>query len=111
MPPYIRNHTNFNAIEKSLLRDSFVYNPNEHVLPYQDSRGRQLLPDKILLRKKEAFSDGVSGHCRSLFQILQDQIAVELNKIDNTDKWLSNIETEKEYYKRNFDLYFPMGLK
>jgi hypothetical protein len=33
-----------------------------------------LLPDDILWRRKEAFSDGVSGHERSWFQIIRDYI-------------------------------------
>lgn len=107
IPPYARNHKNFSGLEKSLLRDSFVYNPQQKIYQFKDIRGRQILPDNILLRKKEAFSDGVSSHGRSLFQILQEQIAIEMNVADNTDKWLPNIATEKEYYKRLFDGYFP----
>jgi asparagine synthase (glutamine-hydrolysing) len=34
-----------------------------------------ILPDKVLWRRKEAFSDGVSGEHRSLYQILQDYCA------------------------------------
>ena len=33
-----------------------------------------LLPDDILWRRKEAFSDGVSGHGRSWFQIIREHI-------------------------------------
>jgi asparagine synthase (glutamine-hydrolysing) len=107
IPPYARNHKNFRGLEKSLLRDSFVYNPQQKIYQFKDIRERQILPDNILLRKKEAFSDGVSSHGRSLFQILQEQIAVEMNIEDKTDKWLPNIATEKEYYKRLFDRFFP----
>ena len=35
---------------------------------------KALLPDEILWRTKEAFSDGVSNTARSLFQIIQDKI-------------------------------------
>ena len=42
-------------IEKYLLRQAFAsYN-------YTDYLGRQILPDEVLYRKKEAFSDGVSS--------------------------------------------------
>jgi asparagine synthase (glutamine-hydrolysing) len=95
IPPYFRNHKNSHTCEKSLLRSCF-----------QES---QLLPDNILWRKKEAFSDGVSGTGRSLYKILQDFIVIELTNnneygITNID---ANIETEKQYYKKIFDSMFP----
>ena len=62
-----------------------------------------MLPDEILWRRKEAFSDGVSEKGRSLYQILQEQIAYKLGLSLN----LQNIETEKGYYKMLFDEFFP----
>jgi len=92
--PYARNHTNFSYCGKYLLRKSFS-------LPiYENLDGKQLLPDEILWRRKEAFSDGVTGHGRSLFQILQEFISVEINLP-------ANIETEKLYYKSIFEKCFP----
>jgi len=94
IPPYARNHKNFNNCEKYLLRKSFS-------LPiYENLNCKQLLPDEILWRRKEAFSDGVTGHGRSLFQILQEFISAELNLP-------ANIETEKLYYKTIFENKFP----
>ena len=94
IPPYARNHTNFNSCGKYLLRKSFS-------LPiYENLDSKQLLPDEILWRRKEAFSDGVTGHGRSLFQILQEFISAELNLP-------ANIETEKIYYKSIFEKCFP----
>ena len=84
IPPYFRNHANFKECEKYLLRNSF----------------EGILPRLILWRKKEAFSDGVSLHNRSLYNILQEQIAVLLEKEPT-------IETEKYYYKQLFDTYYP----
>ena len=74
IPPYFRNHTNFKEPEKFLLRKSF-----EHIY-FCDSITRQILPDEILWRKKEAFSDGVSSQGRSLFTILQEFIALDYNQ-------------------------------
>ena len=91
--PTIRNHKNSGQCEKFLLRNAFSKN--------------QILPDEILWRKKEAFSDGVSSHGRSLYQILQEQIAQKLNLDENTDIYTPSIETEKYYYKKIFDMYFP----
>ena len=94
IPPYFRNHNNFkDEPEKRLLRRAF----NDY---FNDSSGRKILPDIILWRRKEAFSDGVSSHGRSLFQILQEKIGLNLNMEPN-------IETEKIYYKKIFDELYP----
>ena len=70
MPTLVRNHNNlFKNCEKSLLRNSFTKSN------FQNYNGEQILPDEILWRKKEAFSDGVSSKGRSLYQILQEKIA------------------------------------
>ena len=55
---------------------------------YVDCSNRQLLPDSILWRKKEAFSDGVSKTSRSLYEIIQEYTN-EIYKEDiknNSDK-------------------------
>jgi len=96
IPPYFRNHKNMNKCEKFFIRESFS------LKNYKDYENKQLLPDSILWRKKEAFSDGVSTHGRSLYKILQDKIALKLS-----DGYKSNIDTEKYYYKMIFDQYFP----
>lgn len=103
IPPHIRNHNNFNAPEKNLLRTAFTSKY------FKNNQGLQLLPDEILWRKKEAFSDGVSSHGRSLYQILQEKIANSFNfnsEIGNF-KLEPNINTEKKYYKNIFDSKFP----
>ena len=94
IPPYARNHSNFSYCGKYLLRKSFS-SPI-----YENLDSKQLLPDEILWRRKEAFSDGVTGHGRSLFQILQEFISADLNLP-------ANIETEKLYYKSIFEKCFP----
>lgn len=48
------------GIEKHLLRSAFS--------------GAGLLPDEILWRPKEAFSDGVSSVSKSWYEVLQDHI-------------------------------------
>jgi asparagine synthase (glutamine-hydrolysing) len=94
IPPYVRNYNNFSQCEKYLIRKSFS-SPI-----FETAMGKQILPDEILWRKKEAFSDGVTGLGRSLFQILQEFISTELNLP-------ATIETEKLYYKNIFDKYYP----
>jgi asparagine synthase (glutamine-hydrolysing) len=94
IPSYFRNHNNFNHSEKQLLRTSFKHSY------FNDYNRRQILPDEILWRKKEAFSDGVTSQGRSLFTILQEFIAVKY-------KENPSIELEKKYYREIFDNEYP----
>ncbi len=118
IPVHFRNHINFRQPEKYLLRSSFSE-------PYFfNKKGKAILPDEILWRKKEAFSDGVSSHGRSLYTILQEKIQqhyynIQKNKItmlnrDYAYEYFKNkvldkpsIELEKKYYKEIFDKEFP----
>jgi asparagine synthase (glutamine-hydrolysing) len=103
IPPYYRNHKNKNNCEKFILRNSFCQKY------FVDSHGRQILPDEILFRKKEAFSDGVSSHGRSLYQILQEKITEKMSNENNFQEIenIANIEKEKIYYKQLFLNNFP----
>jgi asparagine synthase (glutamine-hydrolysing) len=78
---------------KFLLRNAFS------IENFQNNDGKQILPDEILWRKKEAFSDGVSCHDRSLFKIIQEFIS-------NNSKIKPSIDLEKRYYKMLFLKYF-----
>jgi len=66
IPIELRNHKINNKIEKYLIRTAFSGDF------YKNSQGNPLLPDKVLWRKKEAFSDGVSQYSRSLYEIIQE---------------------------------------
>jgi asparagine synthase (glutamine-hydrolysing) len=66
IPMDIRNHSENGQCEKFLLRNAFC------VENFQNSKGIALLPEEILWRRKEAFSDGVSKQTRSLYQIIQE---------------------------------------
>jgi asparagine synthase (glutamine-hydrolysing) len=101
IPPYFRNHKNFDAPEKNLLRKAFSLENFVNIV------GTQLLPDEILWRKKEAFSDGVSCQGRSLYVILQEKIAYQLNLDEFTNKYSPSIETEKYFYRKIFDECYP----
>jgi len=118
IPPYFRNHknmkainetynmfddefTDYTSIEKFVLRYSFSH------AKFVDYSGKQILPSEILWRKKEAFSDGVSCRGRSLYQILQEYIAMHMNMEEKTDTYQPSIETEKRYYKNIFDAAYP----
>jgi asparagine synthase (glutamine-hydrolysing) len=102
IPIHFRNHNNGKTIEKCILRNSFSKDRFTNV------EGKQLLPDEILWRKKEAFSDGVSGKGRSLFTILQEHISLHLNMEFRPDhSFIPSIDTEKYYYKMLFDQFYP----
>jgi asparagine synthase (glutamine-hydrolysing) len=99
---YFRNHNNFEEPEKYLLRNSFTD------FYCKDFEGRPLLPDEILWRRKEAFSDGVTSKGRSLFTILQEFIAIYYDEKNPSLKpHKPCIELEKRYYKEIFNKEFP----
>jgi asparagine synthase (glutamine-hydrolysing) len=91
--PSIRHHKKSKQCEKYLLRKAF-----------SDS---QLLPEEVLWRKKEAFSDGVSKHTRSLFVIIQEY----LNKLDTIPSSIYTFNEpdtqEKKYYRHLYESFYP----
>lgn len=66
IPYTIRNHNINGQMEKYLVRQAFSQ------ANYRTPENRALLPDTILYRKKEAFSDGVSKTTRSLYEIIKE---------------------------------------
>jgi asparagine synthase (glutamine-hydrolysing) len=91
--PSIRHHKKSKQCEKYLLRKAF-----------NDS---QLLPEEVLWRKKEAFSDGVSKHTRSLFVIIQEYV----NKLDSIPSSIYTFNKpdtqEKKYYRHLYESFYP----
>ena len=80
--PNLRHHSKNNQCEKYLLRRAFARD--------------NLLPNEVLWRTKEAFSDGVSSQKKSWFETLQEYIS------DNIFKNNENIvDTQKKYYTHN----------
>jgi len=85
--------------EKWLLRKSF-----------EDSN---LLPKKVLWRKKEAFSDGVSSTVKSWYEIIQERINLEISEsyfnknIKKYNGYLVPHTKEALYYHEIFDSFFP----
>lgn len=62
------------------------------------------LPDEILWRRKEAFSDGVSSVKKSWYQYIQEMVETKIS-----DEMFNPSFPSKEamYYKLIFDRYFP----
>ena len=81
IPPSLRDHALNNKCEKYLLREAF--------------KDTGLLPDSILFRTKEAFSDGVSTDKKSWFEIIQDYACI-----------LTGIKDKKEAEQTYYDNYF-----
>jgi asparagine synthase (glutamine-hydrolysing) len=79
IPMNIRNHNQHGQCEKFLLRNAFSKDN------FKNSKGDALLPDEILWRRKEAFSDGVSKHSRSLYQIIQEYCDRKFKKDEYKD--------------------------
>jgi asparagine synthase (glutamine-hydrolysing) len=66
-----------------------------------------LLPREVLWRKKEAFSDGVTGQARSLYQILQEH--AEGLDIDSRKTYIHNPPqtAEQRWYRSIFEEAYP----
>ena len=98
IPIEIRNHNNLlgnNKCEKNFIRKSIeLYEPD-------------LIPKEILWRRKEAFSDGVSSHKKSWYEIIQEHLESEDKR--TTKKYHHNPPKTKEqlYYREIFDFIFP----
>jgi asparagine synthase (glutamine-hydrolysing) len=91
--PKFRNPT-FNNTEKYMLRKAFD--------------NLDLLPDEILWRKKEAFSDGISSKERSWHNVLQDYISDNYDEDDNYENVINNqlhikpVTKEAKFYRKIF---------
>lgn len=88
IPTEIRYNSNKN-IEKFLFRKAFS----------------NFLPDDIIWRKKEAFSDGVSKKTRSWYKIIQEFVNTKYLKKQTFS--INNPDTlEKKYYREIFEKYY-----
>jgi asparagine synthase (glutamine-hydrolysing) len=70
------------------------------------------LPNDILWRRKEAFSDGVSSTERSWFQIIKEFVDKkytdeEYNKLREKYTWNMPYDKESLYYREIFEKYYP----
>jgi len=67
------------------------------------------LPDKILWRRKEAFSDGVSSKEKSWYKIIEDKVLEQTDIEYDLDKKYEHNEPdtlEKLYYRTIFEKYY-----
>jgi len=95
VPYEIRFHSLHDQPEKHFLRSSFANYKN-----YDDN---PLLPDCVLWRTKEAFSDGVSKTTRSLYQIIQEHVSQKYTSKNRIYDHLPPQTLEQEYYREIFE--------
>lgn len=101
--PGFRFHPGQKQCEKYLLRTAFSEDN------FLNNSGFPLLPDEVLWRRKEAFSDGVSKQTRSLYEIIQEHVKInsttlceiETNYIHNLPQTL-----EQQYYRTIFESHY-----
>ncbi|XP_071947346.1 asparagine synthetase [glutamine-hydrolyzing]-like isoform X2 [Antedon mediterranea] len=96
--PFLDHHTPKGGIEKELLRKAFD--------------GTDLLPEQVLWRKKEEFSDGVSSVEKTWKAILQEHIenlVTDKDMKDAPEVYKFNTPQSKEafYYRKIFERLFP----
>ena len=102
IPAHIRFHTNEKLPEKYLIRKAFS---KEEYAKYNE---KPLLPDSVLWRRKEAFSDGVSKQTRSLYQIIQEHADAKLGEDSDLFPFshLPPQTTEQIYYRTIFEQHY-----
>ena len=88
--PSEKRHPKYKGIEKWWLRQAF--------------EGSNILPNEVLWRKKEAFSDGISGKTKSWFEIIQDYITPLVSEEFKQNPIGPTIEAH--YYKKIFIEFF-----
>lgn len=94
--PKLRNPIKNSRIEKYLLRKSF--------------ESLNIIPNEVLWRKKEAFSDGVSLKEKSWYQIIEDSIIEDESSDSLTTHFLGKVvpqTKESRYFRRIFDFHYP----
>ena len=70
-----------------------------------------LLPEEILWRQKEAFSDGVTAETRSWYEIIQEFVDTQMTDEyfqENKNKYKHNTPVLKEsfYYREIFEKHY-----
>ena len=86
-----KRHPKYKNIEKWWLRQAFAES--------------NILPDEVLWRKKEAFSDGISSKTKSWFEIIQDYIKTIVSD-EEFKTYPLGPTIEAHYYKKVFIEFF-----
>jgi asparagine synthase (glutamine-hydrolysing) len=97
IPPELKSFDGINRLEKYLLRKAFD--------------NQVILPDKVLWRRKCAFSDGVSAKKKSWHHVIQAYVDKKISndEFQQKSKTISHctpVLKESYYYRKVFDSYF-----
>ncbi len=100
--PTIRYHPAHGQCEKWLLRTAFS---KEKIV---NNESKPYLPDEVLWRRKEAFSDGVSKTTKSLYQIIQEYVKTipPLTLLCPEQSFNPPKTTEQTYYRNIYETHF-----
>lgn len=98
LPINLRNPLT-STINKTICEKQLLRSAVEYVYP-------DLLPNNILWRTKEAFSDGVSGNRGSWFEIIQYKLKDNYIKYTSHSKHNVPTSTEQIYYRSIYDKYY-----
>lgn len=79
------------GIEKGLLRELF--------------RGE--LPDNVLYRRKDGFSDGVSAKSKSWYEYIREFVESQIPDAEFSALGASSISKEAYFYKKIYNYYYP----
>jgi asparagine synthase (glutamine-hydrolysing) len=101
IPPKLRFHPGNSKCEKYLLR--LAFSKEYYISPIT---GKPLLPDEIIWRTKEAFSDGVSSQNKSLFTIIQEHIHNDILQMHSSviEEIIGDSENSNDSYPDLFNL-------
>ena len=106
--PIIRNHVIHGKQEKYLFRDAF-----DHPFDFMENGKivkKNLLPNEVLRRQKEAFSDGVSSKVKSWYEIIQEKFQDDTiweNEVGkNNPTFDVSKSREDNYYIHIFNKYY-----
>lgn len=96
--PHLKRPFGRERIEKYLIRKAFE-------VIYEDD---PIIPNEVLWRQKEAFSDGVSSKSKSWFLELKQNLEEQISEEPLTRKWkhISPPTKEALYYRYVFDSLF-----
>lgn len=90
--PDIRNPVKGKRMEKFLLRNAFLH--------------ENIVPNEVLMRKKEAFSDGISSYKKSWFEYIKEYVETQVSDsefINFSNKFPSK---EAYWYKKIYDSHY-----
>ena len=88
----------------------YEYNNKQEKFLFRKAFDKNYLPEEILWRRKEAFSDGVSNKSRSWYEIINEKVKKQKDiKFDISVEYQFNSpqSLEQLYYRTIFEMIYP----